>query len=165
MIKINLFAATSDPAVKRIPLTHGQFALVDAADYQELSQYKWGAYWNEGTQSFYAFRMVRMSREILSLERDDQRQVDHKNHQTTDNRRSNIRAITTRQNHENRKNQSMYGPGVYKRRTKSGRFAAQVQVGKRKVHLGTFDTPQEARRARASFLFRNLEEVTLEDLT
>jgi len=165
MIKINLFAATSDPAVKRIPLTHGQFALVDAVDYSELSKYKWAACWNEGAQSFYAFRAVRMSREILSLEGDDERQVDHKNHQTTDNRRSNIRAVTTRQNHENRKNQSQYGPGVYKRRTKSGRFAVQVQVGKRKVHLGTFDTPEEARQARASFIFHHLEEATLEDLT
>ena len=40
--------------MKRIPLTQGQFAIVDDDMYEELSKYKWCAVWDRGTQSFYA---------------------------------------------------------------------------------------------------------------
>ena len=33
----------SDPTVRRIPLSNGLFATVDAADYEKLSRYKWYA--------------------------------------------------------------------------------------------------------------------------
>ncbi len=72
--------------MKKIPLTQGQVALVDDADYEWLSRWKWCAMWCSSTDSFYAVRHIRlpngkwttlrMHRAILGLKRGDSRQVD-----------------------------------------------------------------------------------------
>ncbi len=104
--------------MKRIELTQGQFALVDNADYDWLNRFKWSADWNNHTKSFYAARnsrtkngkicSVSMAREILGLKCGDKFQADHKNHDTLDNRRANLRIVTSQQNHFNRKNSKGY---------------------------------------------------------
>ena len=92
-------------AFRRIPLTQGLYALVDPADYAELSRYRWHA--NRGRETFYAQRKVwdpltrtertvKMHRQILNCP--DHLVVDHVNHNGLDNRRANIRAATTAQN-------------------------------------------------------------------
>ena len=42
--------------MRAIPLTQGQWALVDDADYEWLMQYEWCAQWDKDTRSFYAVR-------------------------------------------------------------------------------------------------------------
>ena len=97
----------------RIPLTQGQIALVDDADYDWLNQWKWYA-WRNQQGDFYAVRSswqkdkrvchrVYMHREILGLKKGDRRQGDHRNHNTLDNRRSELRVCTLKQNQMNRK--------------------------------------------------------------
>jgi hypothetical protein len=39
-----------------IPLTQGQYAIVDAEDYERLSRFNWYARWCPYTNSFYAGR-------------------------------------------------------------------------------------------------------------
>jgi hypothetical protein len=46
----------SEQSYRTIPLTQGQFALVDEADYESLAVFKWHAIWNINTKSFYAVR-------------------------------------------------------------------------------------------------------------
>jgi hypothetical protein len=99
--------------VRNIPLTQGQMAIVDASDYDWLSQWKWHAVWNPGTKSFYAHRQeptggnprqrsVRMHRQIIGILHGDRRMVDHANHDTLDNRRSNLRPASNSENQRNR---------------------------------------------------------------
>ncbi len=158
---INLLSATLDPFVKRIPLTQGQFALVDAEHYESLSVHKWRAQWDEDTQSYYALRSRRlpngkqaavlMHREIMGLQRGDKREVDHvKSGDTLNNIRTNLKVATRRQNSENQRNQSQYGVGVYLQ--PSGRFRSQAKTDGKLTYLGTFDTPEEASTAREVFL-------------
>src|SRR5262245_17085577 len=45
---------TRKALMKTIKLTQGQVALVDDWRYEELNRWKWHAYWDERTQSFYA---------------------------------------------------------------------------------------------------------------
>lgn len=45
--------------MKEIPLTQGQVAIVSDEDYEDLSQFKWFAYYSTFTRSFYAKRKVR----------------------------------------------------------------------------------------------------------
>lgn len=137
--------------MKEIPLTQNQVALVDDTDFEWLSQWKWLAVWNRCTRSFYARRKeslpcgkrvpVQMQRVILGLKRGDKLQADHKNHDTLDNRRENLRAVTCAENQWNR---HANGYTWDKRR---GKYKAKIEVGGVQKFLGYFDTSDEARAA------------------
>ena len=134
-----------------IPLTRGQFALIDDEDYDDLSKFKWQARWSPGTKSYYALRGLRlpngktttrqMSRQILGLERGDKRECDHIYHDTLDNRRDMIRIVTGAQNNHNR-----HAKGYHWSKA-SRKYVAQIQVDRIQRHLGYYDTPDEARAA------------------
>ncbi len=75
-------------------------------------------------------------------------QIDHINHDRSDNRLSNLRAATKRQNGRNQKlrvDSTSGVPGVYPR--PNGKWQAMMQ-GDHKEHLGTFNTFEEAVAAR-----------------
>lgn len=140
--------------MKQIMLTQGQIAIVDDADYNGLSKYKWYAHKCFG--DFYAVRnsprkkgkqyMVHMSRQILGLERGDFRQADHQNHNTLDNRRDNIRICTCQQNQMNRKassNTSSKFKGVHWHK-RDKKWYANVKINKKTKYLGQFNTEKEA---------------------
>ena len=137
--------------MREIPLTQGQVALVDDADFKELSKHKWCAAWSPRIKSFYAVRGIRlpngkqttelMHRRILGLEHGDKRQGDHIDHRTLDNRRSNVRIVTCQ---ENLHNQRAKG---YSWRKRAKRYEAYIKVDGVSKHLGYYDDPDEARAA------------------
>ena len=51
-----LMTFPSHELYREIPLTQGQFATVDADNYEWLSQFKWSARWAKNTRSYYAIR-------------------------------------------------------------------------------------------------------------
>jgi hypothetical protein len=144
--------------MKQIPLSKGQFAIVDDDDFEWLSQWEWSAIWAEGTQSYYARRMetscgtrltIRMHRQILGLETGDKLQGDHINGNTLDNRRENLRAVSSAENKRNRKahkNNKSGFKGVDLHVGK-GRWRSQIYANGRCRHLGYFHDPIEAARA------------------
>lgn len=149
--------------MKMISLTQDQVAIVDDEDYDDLSMWKWYADWCPGTKSFYVKRMsrsvngkphsIQMHREIFGLKRDDKRQCDHKNHDTLDNRRENLRIVTLRENHANRRDQSKYGVGVSRDlRRKRCPFHARINLRGERHYIGVFATAVEAREAILEFL-------------
>lgn len=76
-------------------------------------------------------------------------QVDHINHIRNDNRWSNLRNVTSRQNQMNMSlssNTSSKVNGV--RILPSGRFQAHITVNRKQISLGTYDTLEEAMLAR-----------------
>jgi hypothetical protein len=82
-----------------IPLTQGKFAIVDAEDFDRLSQYKW--YAARGRSTYYATReengrTVRMHRQIMHAPKGVL--VDHIDHNGLYNRRRNLRLCTNAQN-------------------------------------------------------------------
>lgn len=116
--------------MKRIPLTQGKFALVDDEDFDRLNKYKWHA--QKGANTYYAERstaitglydtvigrlgctkriLVKMSRQVLGLCKDDPRIVDHKSRDGLDNQKENLRPCTNQQNIWNR---AGHGEGKYK---------------------------------------------------
>lgn len=78
--------------------------------------------------------------------------VDHKNRNKLDCRRSNLRVCNKSNNEANKKkrkhSKSLY-KGVHTRAIKSGelRYDAYIRVEGRKKHLGSFLSPEEAARA------------------
>jgi len=138
-----------DAKVRHIPLGHGLFATVDAADYKWLSQYKWHA--SDVHGRFYAVRhsdkggIMYMHREIMHAPKGSV--VDHIDHSILNNRQCNLHVCTQAQNMANagpRGGVSGY-VGVYR----SGkRWMARIVWRGKCCHLGTFDSPIEAAKAR-----------------
>lgn len=128
----------------RIPLTQGQFALIDAADAALVSRWKWRAARSGAT--FYARsgsfdRQIWMHRVLLNAP--DGVEVDHINGDGLDNRRVNLRLCVHAENGASQrrpKNNTSGFKGVY---VLEGLWAASV--GGR--YLGRYDTPEEAARA------------------
>lgn len=137
---------------REIPLTRGQVAVVDAADYERLTRHKWTAHWEKKTQSFYAKRTagkprktIWMHREVMGAVPADGKQIDHKDHDSLNNRRSNLKTCDNAQNHWNQKilaNNKTGVSGVY---FDGKRYVVNISVRGRRIHLGRCDNLEQAR--------------------
>jgi hypothetical protein len=139
---------------RRIRVGQGQYAVVDADDYERLNKYSWIC--DKGGTTYYARRRIRiakgkrrsimMHRDILPVPKG--MHVDHINHNGLDNRKANLRPATRKQNMWNRRKLSRkYSSkyvGVYKRFDK---WMAGLRVDGKYVCVGRFDDEKEAARA------------------
>jgi hypothetical protein len=138
----------SNPQVRRIMLSQGLFATVDATDYEELKKYRWHA--SRSGSKVYAVchkdgKVVRMHRMIMNPPKGYI--VDHIDRNPLNNRRCNLRVCTQDQNLVNR------GP-----KGGSSRFVGVSRCGKKwragifrygvYHYLGLFDDEVEAAKAR-----------------
>lgn len=144
--------------------SNGFRVLVDDEDYPAVTAHKW-RFQETGcnkrrTRTPYVTRTTRtkdrksvtiyLHRFLLGLTRGDGRTGDHKSGDTLDNRRSNLRIATTTEQNRNRRPQGQGFKGVsFERRTGHwfARIGAVVEGTSRQVHLGTFETQDEAARA------------------
>jgi hypothetical protein len=141
--------------MKEIKLTRGQVALVDDCDFEDLNRFSWFAHWEPKTHTFYAYRIisgtrgsVKMHRQILAIT-DPKVQVDHRNHITLDNQRSNLRVATSTQNHHNtrkRANGSSRFKGVTWDSNKN-RWRSKIVVNRKRLYLGDFIEETQAAHA------------------
>jgi hypothetical protein len=144
-----------DESVKLIPLTRGQVTIVDASDYVWLTQWNWYAHLDTSTGSFYAARRtfvagkkerIFLHRELLGLGFDKSYEGDHKDGNTLNNRRFNLRRATRTENRRNsgiQKNNRSGVKGVIWHKS-SQRWVARIGVDGRKIYLGSFRTISSA---------------------
>lgn len=149
--------------MKEIQLTQGYVAIVDDDDYEWASKIKWqatgsGNYatrfeWNPITRKLESYKM---HRKIMNCPSD--MQVDHINHNTLDNRKENLRIVTSNRNNQNRNKgagcTSKY-KGVYWHKNNK-KWQAHLKFNKKELYLGNFDSEEEAalaydRKARELF--------------
>jgi len=131
-----------------IPLTQGRETLVDEEDVEFLGQFNW--HWNSrptGTgyavlKSPFFFRMHRVLTKCP-----DEYMVDHINGNSLDNRKSNLRIVTNR---ENQQNQNIHRSGrlcgCYYRKDRKNWYS-RIHVDGTRKHLGCFKTEYEAHQA------------------
>lgn len=145
----------TDGQARLIPLTQGKFALVDDEDYERLNQFKW--YAGKYKYRYYAARThklktITMAREIMDAPKG--LQVDHRNHNTLDNRRKNLRLCTNSQNQHNRapnkKNPDSSVPfskhkGVSWSST-AKKWVVHIRHNSKKTYLGRYADEKEAAR-------------------
>lgn len=140
---------------KTIPLSRGYVATVDDEDFEWLNQWKWRVSGSSERGLLYAVyyfyegkkkMCMRMHRVILGLSLKDTMQGDHINGKSLDNRRSNLRLATNKQNCRNlglgKNNKSGY-PGVHWDKSRS-KWMAFIKVDYHRKHLGRFDDFEEA---------------------
>lgn len=143
-------------AMKKISLTQGYFALVDDEDYPKVSQFKWCAhiirnkyvYAETRTRVGQKYKTISMHRMIMNCPTD--MQIDHIDHNTLNNQKSNLRICTDSQNQMNRnshKNSSSKYKGVWFSNIRRKKWRANIRVNGRTIHLGGFDTEIEAAKA------------------
>lgn len=131
------------------------YALIDAADAERVSQYRWyvgsGGY---ATHSLSRRREeknpveIKLHRFLMGLRPGDLMQVDHINRDRLDNRRSNLRLVTAAEQAQNqgssRGSSSKYRGVVWHRRI--GKWQASIRIDNRLTHLGYFTDEDEAGR-------------------
>jgi len=143
--------------MKEIKLFDCQVAIIDDEDYELISQYKWYSHWNWHTLSYYAITNIRlesgkrymlsMHRLILGLEKDDKRKGDHIRHDTLNNRRSNLRIVTSRQNSSNLERECSSEHTGVSWCSDNCKWHARIQINGKQVNLGRYMDELDAANA------------------
>ena len=140
-----------------IRLTQNQYALVSNEDYEWLSREKWHCVNMRGgrkaMRSIYGPEKQRrhkvyMHREIMGLEKGDNRVVDHINHNTLDNRRCELRICSQAENCRNMR--KTHGSSQYKGvswRKLRKKWKAVITINDKTIFLGDFDSQNHAAMA------------------
>ena len=140
--------------MKLIPLTQGQFAMVDDEDFDFINQWKW--YASKDVRTFYARtniwlhkigkqKTVRMHRYILLLNNPSVL-VDHKDCNGLNNQKNNLRIATPYQNAANKSSiQNGYSKylGV-SWHIKIKRWEARISKNNKSHYLGVFKNEVDA---------------------
>lgn len=154
--------------VKKIQLKKGECVLIDEIDYKWAKSYEW-----ESNPNNYAMRRhyftspygrrkkttISMHREIMGRILVDLHKlqllrkfknnshelfVDHIDHDTLNNCRSNLRIVNNRQNQQNRRqNSSSKYPGVYWNK-QEGKWRAYIMIKGKQHHLGYYNSENDA---------------------
>lgn len=135
-----------------VTLKNGRQFLVDEQDWESVKHLKWNVHiMQKGYQYVYTFQKVNNKRKMLYLHRIIADSgtflfIDHVNGNTLDNRRSNLRVSTNKQNQWNQKR--VRGIVPYKGVTfENGAYRSRIRINGEKKSLGRFKTAIEASNA------------------
>jgi len=141
---------------KYIDLTRGHKAMVDDADYESLAQYKWyalvtkhGVYAVRDSGKRGVNRVTHLMHRVIT-DCPKGMMVDHKNHNTLDNTRGNLRVCDASENAANSRRKSFAERGVtsiYKGVSFSkahNKFRTRIMVRGKTNELGLFACEKEA---------------------
>jgi hypothetical protein len=128
-----------------------KFTRFDAADLPLLMQYKWHGVHNRH-KTLYARTSIKLAdgrrvwKKMHQVLFPDAEEVDHLSHDTLDNRRAALRPCTPGQNNQNHPLRPRSG---YRGVSKKGKcWIATISVGGKRIHIGSFESAEEAARAR-----------------
>jgi hypothetical protein len=132
-----------------IPLTKGHVAFIDKDDFDKVKDYAWWSDYDKVLDSFYAKgwidgKNIRMHRLILNVPTNTI--VDHKDHNTLNNKKNNLRLCTQSQNCQNKRMQSDNSTGykgVYLEK-KTNKYRSKIRINGKLKHLGYYSTAIEA---------------------
>ncbi|MGC2475750.1 MAG: AP2 domain-containing protein [Candidatus Sulfotelmatobacter sp.] len=145
--------------MKTLALTQGYVAMVDDHDFGRVSENKWRALVDRRRNKVYAVRKTHgphssrkslyMHREILGVT-DPEVKVDHRNGDSLDNRRTNLRKCVGGENNANSVKRQDGRSSKYKGvcwHKRDGKFQASIRVRGRTIFLGTFTDEVQAAQA------------------
>lgn len=127
---------------KLIPLTQGKFAMVDNEDFDRVKDINWSY------DSRYVFNTEFGFIHRYIMDAPNNKMVDHENHDTLDNRKSNLRLSTNTTNQWNSRGtpKSSNFKGVYKPKGKN-KYRARICNNGIHTIIGYFTDEEEAAKA------------------
>jgi len=139
--------------MKQIKLINSDlFTIIDDEDYLKVCRYKW-RYFQFKTRTPYITAYIKEYRQniflhrfIMNLKSGDKNQVDHKNRNTLDNRKENLRLADIFLNNINKgilKNNTSGYKGVSWHKYNQ-KWYAQTSFHNKRIHLGYFNSAREA---------------------
>ncbi len=137
--------------MKIIILTKGYIAKVDDEDFEELSKFKWHV--SKSNIKYYAARVEQKNNKKTKIYMHRWLKkapcgvvVDHKDRDSLNNQKSNLRRCSTGQNMANT---STFGASKFKGVSvaEKGKWRARVYFKKKCISLGRFDFQEDAARA------------------
>lgn len=161
-----IYYVEGDPC-RKVPLSRGLYAIVDAEDYEWVMQWRWTAPRRVGKKKSYVvtshcldpeqrpLQYVTLNLQHLVTQCERGFLLDHANRDTLDNRKHNIRPSTLEGNAQNKDrfstNKSGY-KGVWKC-THSDTYQTCINVNGQKINIGNFYDPREAAFERDVYTF------------
>lgn len=129
-----------------IPLQNNTVAFCDSKYYDKVNKYNWCLNNNGYVISSINNHIILLHRFIKPTVK----YIDHINHNKLDNRSENLRIVTKAQNNYNKikciKNNIVKYKNVYLDK-RYNKYIAYITFNYKKIHIGTFNTPEEAAEA------------------
>lgn len=143
----NTYRMSGDMSHMIMTFPNGTELLIDTDDYERVSAYTWHRTGRWYAGAYIDHKYIRFHRFLMNAPAD--LQVDHINLDKFDNRRSNLRFATHKENKRNSGLQSNNTSGCkgayyYKARNK---YIARIKVDGKDIHLGYYSTLLEASNA------------------
>lgn len=141
--------------MKTISSFQGDTILVDDSDYEWISSFKWSVKKAPGRPAYARTTLIDSSgaKTTASMHRmiirpDAGQVVDHIDHNTLNNQRSNLRVCTVAENCRNsRKRNGLHLPKGVSFISRDQRYQAYIYVNGRRVYLGNYLDQREAAHA------------------
>lgn len=146
-----------------IQLTKGMVSLIDDEDFHQVNSLKWYVSITTDGKPYARHdkhlgmngekeirKRISLHRFLMGVE-DPKIFVDHKNGNTLDNRKENLRIASVKQNNQNRNKQTSHNTSGYRgvsynKKAKKYEAYGNDPTGKR-IYLGLFSNPKEAAKA------------------
>lgn len=129
---------------------------IDLEDFEKVHKYKWYCHQYDSGKQYCQGTLenavkIRLHHFVLGIDHHDLngKVVDHINGDSLDNRKSNLRIITQKENMQNIKAADpMVGIRAYTLKDGTPRYSARICHNYQTISLGTFNTLEEAQEAR-----------------
>lgn len=146
--KLNKYIIYDDYIIGITTNTNKEF-YIDLNDYNDIKKYSWYENKDGYLLSRINNKIVRMHRLIMNINNSNVI-IDHINHNTLDNRKSNLRIVNYSQNNMNKSIQKNNTSGVVgvSLDKEVGKWRAYIKVNNKQKELGHFDNFEDARHAR-----------------
>lgn len=137
------------PSIAYLPLTRSYVALIDVDDAGVVSGRSWSAVVLKGG---HVYGCAYVDGKFTYLHRflckpAAEKSVDHRNRNTMDHRRCNLREATKVENGRNMRGRSRTGRKGVSRCSRSGKYVVRLWDGKRNHYIGAFAQPEAASEA------------------
>jgi len=134
-----------------VTCSNGEF-LIDIEDYNKINNINSNVCIGDGYAIYFIKQKIhRIHRLVMNMDKfDGTHVIDHINRDKLDNRKSNLRIVTQKENSQNRgisRNNTSSVKGV-SWNNQNGKWRARIGVNNKMKHLGYFNNIEDAKKAR-----------------